>query len=119
MCSMDGCETVYISNLNDRVKAEDLKALLYEVCAAYGEVVSVHVVRGKKSAQGKPIRGTAFVSFRTVPQAAAAMRNLKDFPLLGKPMQTQFALNRADEISRLHGTYKPRQKSSLRKKITP
>ena len=115
---MEGCETVYVSNLNDKVKAEDLKALLYEVCAAYGEVVSVQIVRGKKSAQGKPIRGTAFVSFRTVPQAGAAMRNLKDFSLLGKPMRTQFALNRADEVSRMLGTYKPRQKPGLRKKIT-
>jgi RNA recognition motif-containing protein len=103
---MEGCETLYVSNLNDRVKVEDLKSLVYELFAGFGEVISVQILRGKKNAKGQAIRGTAFVSFRSIPQAMAALRNLKDFPLLGKPIKIQYALTRSDEVTKLQGTYK-------------
>jgi U2 small nuclear ribonucleoprotein B'' len=103
-------ETLYVTNLNDRVKVGDLKTLLYELFAGYGEVVAVQVLRGKMNAQNKPIRGTAFVTLRTVVQASMALRNAKNFPLLGKPLHVQFAKAKSDELAKLHGTYKPKYK---------
>jgi RNA recognition motif-containing protein len=109
---MEGaCETVYVSNLNDRVSAADLQSLLYELFAGYGEVIAVQVLKGKKSKTGKHIiRGTAFVSLKSVAQAAIAVRNLKNFNFLGKDIKVQFAHKRSDEILKLHGTFKPKFK---------
>ena len=103
-----GCETIYLSNLCDRVSVADLRSLLHELCVQFGQVVSVQVARGNKD--GRVIRGTAFVSFNSVAQATAAVRNLKNFPFLGKPIKAEFARKRSDEIAKARGTYKPRYK---------
>ena len=109
--AMEGaCETAYVSNLNDAVSATDLRSLLYDLFAGYGEVISVQVLRGRTSKAGKLIRGTAFVTLKSVAQAAIAVRNLKNFNFLGKDIKVQFAHKRSDEILKLHGTYKPRFK---------
>jgi U2 small nuclear ribonucleoprotein B'' len=109
------CETLYVSNLNDRIKVSDLKALVYELFAGYGDVVSVQILRGKTSGTSNNlIRGTGFVSLRTVAQAATAMRNLNNFPFLGKPIVVQFAKKQSDEIAKIAGSYKPRFKPQRR-----
>jgi RNA recognition motif-containing protein len=87
---------------------------LYELFAGYGEVVSVQVLRGRTSKAGKPIRGTAFVTLKSVAQASIAVRNLKNFGFLGKDIKVQFAHKRSDEILKLHGTYKPKFKPNRR-----
>lgn len=114
-CMMsDECETLYVGNLNDRIKIQDLQALVYELFCGYGEVVSVHILRGTSTA-GKPIRGTAFVSLRTTVQASTALRNLNNFSFLGKPLRVEFAKKQSDDLAKANGTYKPRYKP--RKKI--
>ena len=104
-----GCETLYVSNLNDQISVADLKALLYEFFSAFGQVVAVQVVRKA------PIRGTAFVSFKNVTQASIALRNSKGFSMCGKDLQVQFARKRSDEVHKMLGTYKPRYKGVARK----
>ena len=101
---MNECETLYVSNLNDRIKASDLQALLYELFASHGEVVAVQILKSR------PARGTAFVTLRTVAQATSALKNLNDFSFLGKPVNVQYAKKQSDEFSKLNGTYKPRFK---------
>jgi len=103
------CETLYVSNLNDKISVSDLKALLYEFFAAFGQVVAVQIVKKK------PIRGTAFVSFKTVTQASIALRNSKGSILCGKELQVQFSRKRSDEVHKVLGTHKPRYKGGARK----
>jgi RNA recognition motif-containing protein len=101
---MTECETLYVSNLNDKTKAADLQALLYELFAGHGEVVAVQLLKAR------PARGTAFVTMRTTAQATSAMKNLNNFPFLGKPANVQYAKKQSDELAKLNGTYKPRFK---------
>jgi U2 small nuclear ribonucleoprotein B'' len=110
MATASECETLYVSNLNDKIKLSDLKALVFELFSGYGEVVSVEILRGKNSASNKPIRGTGFVSLRTIAQASTAMRNLNNFSFLGKSIVVKFAKKQSDEIAKLAGSYKPRFK---------
>ena len=105
------CETLYVSNLNDKISVSDLKALIYEFFSAYGQVVAVQIV--KKI----PIRGTAFVSFKTVTQASIALRNSKGFILCGKELKVLFARKRSDPVLKLNGTYKPRYKGVVARKF--
>lgn len=103
------CETLYVSNLDDTISVSDVKALLYEFFSAFGQVVAVQIVKKK------PIRGTAFVSFKTVTQASIALRNSKGSTVCGKELQVQFARRRSDEVHKVIGTYKPRYKGVARK----
>lgn len=87
-----GSETLYVQNLNDRVKLPYLKATLANLFRHYGKVIDVvahHNVR---------MRGQAFVSFTNVDVARKAMKEVQKFPLYGKPMQLSFAKTRSEAV---------------------
>ena len=110
-----GSPTLYVSGLNDRVKPADLISLLYELFTSYGEVISVDIAKGK-SVTGKTIRGTAFVSLKTISQATSAMRNLKSYYFLGKEIRIDFAQKKSDAVAKFMGNFKPRFKPLRRRK---
>lgn len=85
-------ETLYIQNLNEKVKVEVLKSTLRSLFKTYGEVLDV-VAHGNLR-----MRGQAFVSFASPDIAAKAMREVKGFPLYSKPMQISFARTRSDAV---------------------
>ena len=90
---------LFVTNLNDRIKEADLVSLLYELFSPYGEVLTVRLAKGKNS-KGSPLRGTAFVTFKSPAQTAAGMRNLNNADFLGKPIRVQLALKRAKPTRR-------------------
>ena len=100
--------TLLVGNLNARVHVKDLTALLYEMFSAYGDVIDVHVARGTNKRTGKPFRGTAFVSFKSLSQATSALRNLQKFVMLGKPIRIEYAQKRSDAVSVMQGKFRPR-----------
>lgn len=73
-------ETLYIQNLNEKIKIPVLKASLKGLFKSYGEVLDV-VVHGNLR-----MRGQAFVSFESPEIAAKALKEVKGFPLYSKPM---------------------------------
>ena len=95
--------TLYVSGLVGGIKAADLVALLYELFSSYGEVISVVIAKGN-------LRGTAFVSFKSLAQSTAAFRNLKSFDFLGKELKIDFAKSKSDAVSKFQGNFKPRFK---------
>ncbi len=109
--SLQPVQTLYVTNLNERAKAADIVALLYELFSTCGDVVGVHVAKGKKRRNSKPLRGTAFVSFRNVPQATAAIRTFHKFSFLGKPLTVQYAASKSDSVAEFLGQFKPRFKA--------
>lgn len=109
--SLQPVQTLYVTNLDSRAKAADIIALLYELFSTCGDVVGVHVAKGKKRRNGKPLRGTAFVSFRNVPQATAAIRTFQKYDFLGKPMTVQYAASKSDAVAEYLGQFKPRFKA--------
>lgn len=108
MSAIVATHTLLVGNLNDRVHVKDLTSLLYEMFAAYGDVIDVQVARGTSKRTGKPFRGTAFVSFRSLSQATMAMRNLQKFVMLGKPIRIEYAQKRSDAVSVMQGKFRPR-----------
>ncbi|KAI0026994.1 hypothetical protein K488DRAFT_63371 [Vararia minispora EC-137] len=85
-------ETLYIQNLNEKVRVEVLKTSLRNLFKSYGEVLDV-VAHGNLR-----MRGQAFVSFASVDVAKKAMKEVKGFPLYSKPMQISFAKTRSDAV---------------------
>ncbi|KAF7302696.1 hypothetical protein HMN09_00904400 [Mycena chlorophos] len=85
-------ETLYIQNLNEKIKIDVLKTSLRSLFKAYGEVLDV-VAHGNLR-----MRGQAFVSFASPEIAAKALKEVKGFPLYSKPMQISFARTRSDAV---------------------
>ena len=73
-------QTVYINNLNEKVKTARLKKSLHAVFSQFGCVMGIVVSR----ANG--LRGQAWVAFEDVTAATNALRQMQGFPFYDKPM---------------------------------
>ncbi|KAF7303120.1 hypothetical protein MKEN_01275500 [Mycena kentingensis (nom. inval.)] len=85
-------ETLYIQNLNEKIKIDVLKTSLRSLFKSYGEVLDVVAHKNLR------MRGQAFVSFASAEIAAKALKEVKGFPLYSKPMQISFAKTRSDAV---------------------
>eukprot|EP00922_Rhytidocystis_sp_ex-Travisia-forbesii_P052054 GHVS01077265.1.p1 GENE.GHVS01077265.1~~GHVS01077265.1.p1 ORF type:complete len:394 (-),score=63.53 GHVS01077265.1:470-1522(-) len=97
-------ETLYVNNLNDRVKAEELKKHLNSIFKQFGEIREIIAMKSFWR------RGQAWVVFRDKETAIKAMQGLQGFPLYNKPMRINFARTKSDIIAREDGTFEERQK---------
>jgi len=85
-------ETLYIQNLNEKIRIPVLKQSLRGLFKSYGEVLDVVAHSNLR------MRGQAFVSFEDADVARKAMKEVKGFPLYSKPMQISFARTRSDAV---------------------
>ncbi|GMT23367.1 hypothetical protein PFISCL1PPCAC_14664, partial [Pristionchus fissidentatus] len=98
--------TIYINNLNEKVKKEELKKALHAIFTQFGEIVSVMAFKTLR------MRGQAHVVFREISASSAAMRAMQGFPFYDKPMRIQFSREDSDTIAKAKGTYVERPKKS-------
>lgn len=73
-------ETLYIQNLNEKIKIPVMKASLRGLFKSYGEVLDVVAHANLR------MRGQAFVSFESADVATKALKEVRGFPLYSKPM---------------------------------
>ncbi|SCZ99052.1 BZ3500_MvSof-1268-A1-R1_Chr7-1g09373 [Microbotryum saponariae] len=85
-------EVVYINNLNEKVKLAVMKQSLTTLFKEYGKVLGVTLHRNVR------MRGQAFVTLLDPKAAQLAVKEVKGFPLYGKPMQLAFAKTRSDAL---------------------
>ncbi|TFY61561.1 hypothetical protein EVJ58_g4441 [Rhodofomes roseus] len=85
-------ETLYIQNLNEKIKIPVLKASLRSLFKAYGEALDVVAHSNLR------MRGQAFVAFESAEIAKKALKEVRGFPLYSKPMQISFARTRSDAV---------------------
>ncbi|KAG5638501.1 hypothetical protein H0H81_012306 [Sphagnurus paluster] len=88
----NACETLYIQNLNEKIKTDVLKTSLRGLFKSYGEVLDVVAHSNLR------MRGQAFVSFASTESARRALKDVQRFPLYSKPMQISFARTRSDAV---------------------
>lgn len=73
-------QTLYISNLNDKIHKPDLKIALYTLFSTYGIVLDVVALKTMK------MRGQAHVTFRDIASASTAMRSCQGMNMFGREM---------------------------------
>ncbi|KXS13780.1 RNA-binding domain-containing protein [Gonapodya prolifera JEL478] len=100
----DPQKTLYVQNLNEKVKLDALKRDLRAAFSVHGEVLQVYC---KKSVK---MRGQAFVVFKEQESADRAKDELQYFPLHGKPMNIQYAKIKSDDTAKLEGTLEESKK---------
>jgi U1 small nuclear ribonucleoprotein A len=96
--------TIYINNLNEKVKLEELKKSLHAVFSQFGKIMEVLAFKTLKH------KGQAWVVFEDVSSATSAIKQMQGFPFYDKPMRIQFAKTKSDIIAKADGTFVPREK---------
>ena len=107
------CETIYVSNLNDKIKKAPLRKALNEAFSQFGKVVEIVALRGDK------LRGQAWVSFDSIESATNAMAKFQGHPFFDKPMRITYAKCKSDIVSKKDGTFKPREKRKREEPAAP
>ncbi|GKZ20059.1 hypothetical protein AbraIFM66951_008221 [Aspergillus brasiliensis] len=82
--------TVYVRNLEERIKVDQLKEALEEIFSEYGTVLEIVAKKNLKA------KGQAFVVFDTVEAATRAIDEINGFELFDKPMVLDYAKTRSD-----------------------
>lgn len=72
--------TIYINNLNEKIKKEELKKSLYAIFSQFGQILDIVALKTLK------MRGQAFVIFKEIQSATNALRSMQGFPFYDKPM---------------------------------
>jgi RNA recognition motif-containing protein len=84
--------TLYINNLNGKIKKQQLKKSLYNIFISYGRVLAIIAIKGIK------MRGQAFIVFDDIQNSTAALRSLQGVVFYDKPMCLSYAKRDSDAI---------------------
>ena len=98
--------TVYIQNMNEKMKKEDMRKSVYALMSQFGQVLDVVALKTMK------MRGQCFVVFKEISSATNALRSMQGFPFYDKPMRISYARTDSDMIAKMKGTYKDKQVKS-------
>lgn len=63
--------TIYINNLNEKVKKDELKKSLYAIFSQFGTILDIIALKTLK------MRGQAFVAFKEISSASDALRSMQ------------------------------------------
>ncbi|CAH1785721.1 unnamed protein product [Owenia fusiformis] len=96
--------TIYINNLNEKIKKEELKKSLFAIFSQFGQILDIVAAKTLKA------RGQAFVIFKEVTSATSALRSMQGFPFYDKPMRIAYSKKDSDIIAKMKGTFVERPK---------
>jgi len=97
-------QTIYIKNLNEKVRKTELKKALYACFSQFGPILDLVAMKTAK------MRGQAFIVFRDVIAATNAMREMQNFTFFDKPLVIQYAKEKSDTVAKIDGTFVPRER---------
>lgn len=104
--------TIYINNLNEKIKKDELKKSLYAIFSQFGPILDIVALKTLK------MRGQAFVIFKEIASASNALRTMQGFPFYDKPMRINYSKGDSDVIAKAKGTFKERPKKARLPKPT-
>ncbi|KAJ5527228.1 U1 small nuclear ribonucleoprotein [Penicillium pulvis] len=91
--------TVYVRNLEEHIKIEQLKQSLEEIFSEFGNVLEIVAKTNLRA------KGQAFIVFDSVEAATRAIEEVNGFDLFDKPMVLDYAKTRSDAtVLRENGT---------------
>lgn len=82
--------TVYVRNLEERIKLPQLREALEELFSEYGTIIDIVAKTNLKA------KGQAFIVFDSIESATKAIEEVQGFELFDKPMQLAYARTRSD-----------------------
>ncbi|KAJ5309143.1 hypothetical protein PENANT_c014G02240 [Penicillium antarcticum] len=92
-------QTLYCTNLPDKLHKHDLRSSLYTLFSTYGTVLDVVALKTSK------MRGQAHIVFKDIQASTQALRSLQGFEFFGKQMKIVYAKGPSHVIAKLRGTF--------------
>lgn len=102
--------SLYVNNLTEKIKIDELKKALFHVFSQFGNIVEICANKDLKR------RGQAWVIFEKVESASKALEEMTSFSFYGRPMQVSYARVKSDVVSKKDGTFEHRPKRKVEKK---
>ncbi|RLV94555.1 putative U2 small nuclear ribonucleoprotein B'' [Spathaspora sp. JA1] len=82
-------QSLYIQNLNDKIKRTTLRHNLYLLFSTYGDVIEIRLARGY-----------AHLLYGDVPSATLAFRSLQSEMFFDKPLNINYSINESKLVSK-------------------
>lgn len=101
--------TVYVNNINEKVRGEKLMHGLKQVFSKGGKVHKIHCRKSLK------LRGQAFIIYDRVVDAQTAVTKLQGFSFYGKPLRLAFAHEPSDVTLKARGEVPERRPAHPKK----
>ena len=93
--------TLYISQIGDKVGLVKLKRTLFTLFSPYGQILDISAHKSMK------LHGQAWLTYYSVDSAVAAKKDLDQFYLFDKPIHVEFSKNKSYVTMKMNGTYNP------------
>jgi U2 small nuclear ribonucleoprotein B'' len=103
--------TLYIKNIDWKVKKGLLRRALYSLFSRHGKVLDIIALRKDG------LRGQAFVIMDSAAAATAALHAEQGFTFFGKDMVIEYAHAKSDRIAKRDGDYVPKAQRQKRKML--
>eukprot|EP00696_Hemimastix_kukwesjijk_P017174 gnl/Hemi2/5756_TR1980_c0_g2_i1.p2 gnl/Hemi2/5756_TR1980_c0_g2~~gnl/Hemi2/5756_TR1980_c0_g2_i1.p2 ORF type:complete len:248 (+),score=92.06 gnl/Hemi2/5756_TR1980_c0_g2_i1:57-800(+) len=91
--------TLFVNNISEKIKKKEIQSGLLGVFGQFGAILAVHVNRHWSS------RGQAWIVFKDLGAASAAITKMQGFPFFDKQLRIQFANARSDKSLKAEGTF--------------
>ena len=101
--------TLYVNNLNEKVKIDVLKRDLHSIFRQFGEIIEILASKTLRR------RGQAYIVFKQIAMATKALNSMQGFPFMDKPMRIAYAKKDSNVIAKLKGTYVERTKEEKKR----
>jgi RNA recognition motif-containing protein len=82
--------SIFIGNINGKIRKTPLKRLLYALCTPYGQILDIVVMR-----KPERLRGTAFVVFKEFSSIRQAVPSLNSSQFMGRQLRVEPALSKS------------------------
>lgn len=99
--------TLYINNLNEKIKSDELKQTLFQLFSQYGDILEIHSRKSFK------MKGQAFIVFRDLQSATNAKHALDGAMIFGKNIRVNYSKSSSDTILKLSGQYTHKDKVKI------
>ena len=93
-------ETLYVNNINEKIKPDLLRENLYYLFIQFGDVLEINIRKSKK------MRGQAFIIYKEVNEATRAKISLDNFLFFGSRIKVNYAKKKSDLILKIKGITK-------------
>jgi U2 small nuclear ribonucleoprotein B'' len=104
--------TVYIKNLDWKLKKQVLKRALYTLGSRYGKVLDIVALRNDTC------RGQAFLIMNDTAAATAVIHKCQGLNFFGKDLVLQYSKSTSDKIAKRDGTYVPKSKRNKKQPVS-
>jgi RNA recognition motif-containing protein len=106
-------QTLYVNNLNEKIKKEELQKSLHAVFSRFGPIADIIAMKTNK------LRGQAWIVFKEISSATNALRDMQSFPFYEKPMRIAYARTKSDAIAKQDGTFVERKREKRKAEEEP